>query len=216
MSKTLYRPLIGITVLMVRRMQFNAGGSVKLPALVCKPRTKLETNITLGPWSPDTPVTNGTTCMASSAATVIGRVNSRYHMEPFALQMPRAAEMRCTVDSMNPDNHHFLLLPPPIQFQYEYQNNTRPDHEGFGSLQLLLENTALSTAVFCQEFSAELDINSSSFNPNFWVGCSPHQRSSDGPNYWDNISTNVSYNALTNTLAVEQSWRCDDVSPTQL
>ena len=183
--------------------------------LACTPRTKLETNITVGPWSSNTPVINGTSCTASSAATVTGQVNSRYDMEPFALQMPRAAEMRCTVDSVNPDNHHFFLLPPPIQFQYEYPNDTPPDNNRTGTLQLLLENAGLSTAVSCQAFSPELNINSTSYNPNFWVGCSPHRRTSDEPNYWDNISTNVSYNALADTLAVRQSWRCDDVSPTQ-
>ncbi|KAI1748696.1 hypothetical protein F4782DRAFT_515941 [Xylaria castorea] len=186
--------------------KFYAVGAVELPSLSCRERPEVEPDAADFPWSQaGTPVVNGSVCV-SSDFDINGTIESRYAMEPYALELPNPEASKCTVLSMDPDKQ-YLLLDTAYVFRSHWWYFWR-DGEPKGGFDLTILSFVTEQELSCSGFDSKLNPNGTDFDPDYWFDCS-------FPISYPMMirSMRVNYNAHTDIVSVGILWACDELSP---
>ncbi|RYC59707.1 hypothetical protein CHU98_g6494 [Xylaria longipes] len=185
--------------------KFYAVGSVELPSLNCRERTEVEPDAADSWATAGTPVVNGSFCV-SSDFDIDGKIESRYAMEPYALELPNPQASKCTVFSMDPDKQ-YLLFDTAYVFRSNWWYFWR-DGEPKGGYDVTILSFVTQQEITCEGFDSRLNPNSTDFDPDYWIDCS-------FPVSYPAMIKNmkVNYNAHTDSLSVGISWTCDELSP---
>ncbi|KAI0186391.1 hypothetical protein EV127DRAFT_346213 [Xylaria flabelliformis] len=186
--------------------KFYAVATVELPALSCRERPEIEPDAADSFWSQaGTPVINGSLC-TSSNFEIDGKTESRYAMEPYALELPNPEASKCTVLSMDPDKQ-YLLFDTAYVFRSHWWYFWR-DGEPKGGFDLTILSFVTEHELSCSGFDSKLNPNGTDFDPEFWFDC-------DFPISYPTMirSMKVNYNAHTDIVSVGISWTCDELSP---
>ncbi|KAI0879032.1 hypothetical protein GGS24DRAFT_496156 [Hypoxylon argillaceum] len=187
-------------------VKFYAVGAAALPSLKCRARPEIEPDATqIGFVPAGTPIINGSVCLGPDL-DIDGKIESRYAMEPYALELPNPEAPKCTVISFDPDKQYFLMDTAYV-FRAHWWYFTR-DGEPKGGFDVTIRNFVTDRELSCQGFDSKLNPNATSFDPNYWFECSP---SVSYPNIFRGMKVN--YNANTGILSVGMSWSCDELSP---
>lgn len=188
------------------RVKFYAVGAAALPSLKCRARPEIEPDATqIGFVPAGTPIINGSVCLGPDF-DIDGKIESRYAMEPYALELPNPEAPKCTVISFDPDKQYFLMDTAYV-FRAHWWYFTR-DGEPKGGFDVTIRNFVTDRELSCQGFDSRLNRNATSFDPNYWFECSP---SVSYPDIFKGMKVN--YNANTGILSVGMSWSCDELSP---
>ncbi|KAI0864894.1 hypothetical protein F4860DRAFT_382768 [Xylaria cubensis] len=186
--------------------KFYAVATVELPALSCRERPEIEPDAADSFWSQaGTPVINGSFC-TSSNFEIDGKIESRYAMEPYALELPNPEASKCTVLSMDPDKQ-YLLFDTAYVFRSHWWYFWR-DGEPKGGFDLTILSFVTEHELSCSGFDSKLNPNGTDFDPEFWFDC-------DFPISYPTMirSMKVNYNAHTDIVSVGISWTCDELTP---
>ncbi|KAI0466725.1 hypothetical protein F4859DRAFT_526404 [Xylaria cf. heliscus] len=185
--------------------KFHAAGAVKLPSLRCRERPEVEPDAA-DLWAPaGAPIVNGSFCVGSDF-NIDGNIESRYAMEPYALELPNPEASECTIISMDPDKQ-YLLVDTAYVFRSHWWYFVR-DGEPKGGFDVTILSFVTEYELSCSGFDSRLNPNGTDFDPEYWFDCS------FPPSYPGMIrSMKVNYNAHTNILSVGISWICDELSP---
>ncbi|KAI0535102.1 hypothetical protein GGR58DRAFT_480470 [Xylaria digitata] len=186
-------------------IKFHALGAVELPSLKCSERPKVEPDVADAYVPAGTPIINGSVCFGPDF-NIDGKTESRYAMEPYALELPNPEAPKCTVHSFDPDKQFFLLSTAYV-FRPHWWYFER-DGEPKGGFDLRILSSITERELGCSGFSSKLNPNGTDFDPNYWFDCS---LSPSDPSFIRGMRAN--YNANTNLLSVVMSWGCDELSP---
>ncbi|KAI3322467.1 hypothetical protein HD806DRAFT_545165 [Xylariaceae sp. AK1471] len=193
-------------------VQFHALGAIELLSLRCRERTVIEPDAENLPSVPaGTPVINGSVCIGPDF-NIEGLVETRYVMEPYALELPNPTASKCIVHSFDPDKQYFQLdtsTSDQIKWWYFDNNTTYRDSEGkpSGGVDITIRSFISERYPHCTGWSSKLNPNQSNYDPDFWFDCSKDM----------NIpmlgAWKANYNANTNVFSVGVAWDCDELSP---
>ncbi|KAI8625743.1 hypothetical protein F5Y19DRAFT_449391 [Xylariaceae sp. FL1651] len=193
-------------------IQFHALGAAELPSLECRDRPLVEADAASLPYAIlNLPIINGSICTGSNFA-INGDIESRYVMEPYALELPNPESPKCTVNSFDPDKQYFLL-DTSFSFQpnwwYFESNTSYRDSEGkpSGGLEISLQDHVSDSDLDCMGWSSKLNPNGSNYDPDYWFDCSVYSSTPAVRNWKAN------YNANNNILSVGVTWGCEELSP---
>ncbi|KAI0451698.1 hypothetical protein F5B21DRAFT_369402 [Xylaria acuta] len=185
--------------------KFHAVGAVELSSLSCRERPEIEPDVG-DSWAPaGTPVINGSLCVGSDL-DIDGKIESRYAMEPYALELPNPEASKCTVLSMDPDKQ-YLLESTAYVFRSHWWYFER-DGEPEGGFDVTILSFVTGQELSCSGFDSKLNPNGTDFDPDYWFDCS-------FPISYPTMirSMKINYNSHTDTLSVGISWACDELSP---
>ncbi|KAJ2988130.1 hypothetical protein NUW58_g4136 [Xylaria curta] len=189
----------------VSPVKFYATGVVELLNLTCRARLEVEPDVADIYIPSGTPIVNGSVCFGSHF-DIDGRIESRYELEPYALELPNPEAPKCTVISMDSDKQFFIL-----DTSYVFRANWwyfEREGEPKGGFDVTIHNFVTERELGCSGFSSRLNPNGTDYDPDYWFECISL------PSYPDLIrSIRVNYNSKSGILSVGMSWSCDELSP---